>query len=423
MKNSITVLFLTACVLINNAVSAAEFQVNTYTLGYQHYPAVGSSGNNYLVTWTSSGQDGSSEGVFGQVVSSDGALVGSEFQINTYTSSYQMCPSVSSTGSDYLVTWYSSSQDNNTGGVYGQVVDLNGSLVGNEFQINTYTTNTQESCSVSSDGNSYLVTWSSAWQDTSDYGVYGQVVSSSGQKVGSEFKINTYTDNIQSEPSIASNGNGYMVTWSSYYQDGIDGSGVYGQVVDSTGALVGDEFQVNTYTTRSQKNSAIASDGTNYLITWESGYQDGDVYGIYGQLVDSAGVSIGEEFQINTYTTSHQQAPTIAFDGENYLVMWESNGQDGSQYGVYGQFINPYGELIGDEFLVNTYTSIDQHYPSVASDGTDFLATWQSWGQDGSYYTVMGDIIPGTHEAEPIPEPATMLLLGLSGLSLLIRRK
>lgn len=102
------------------------------------------------------------------------------------------------------------------------------------------------------------------------------------------------------------------------------------------------------------------------------------------QLLSAA--PIGGEFQVNTYTSSDQSAPAIATDADgNYVVTWQSNGQDGSGWGVYGQRYDASGAAVGGEFLVNSFTDGDQSAPAVAMsvDG-DFVVTWQSNGQDGS---------------------------------------
>jgi hypothetical protein len=91
------------------------FYVNTHTYGDQYLPRVSSIGLDYLVTWTSLGQDGSREGVYGQFIHNNGGLVGSEFLVNATTIGQQMQPCVTSDGiSQFLVAWTSFSGYPNT---------------------------------------------------------------------------------------------------------------------------------------------------------------------------------------------------------------------------------------------------------------------------------------------------------------------
>ena len=40
----------------------------------------------------------------------------------------------------------------------------------------------------------------------------------------------------------------------------------------------------------------------------------------------------------------------------DFVVAWESQAEDGSNYGIYAQRYNAAGAAQGSEFLVNTYT-------------------------------------------------------------------
>jgi len=60
-----------------------EQYVNTQLLGDQYDPKLTATGTNFLAVWTSMGQDGSREGVFGQLLNEDGSHAGGEFQVNT----------------------------------------------------------------------------------------------------------------------------------------------------------------------------------------------------------------------------------------------------------------------------------------------------------------------------------------------------
>ena len=89
-------------------VGGPVVQVNTMAYGDQYAPKVKGIGLDYLVVFTSLGQDGSREGVFGQFVHNNGALIGGEIQVNTTWVGQQMQPAVASDGAAWFqVVWTS----------------------------------------------------------------------------------------------------------------------------------------------------------------------------------------------------------------------------------------------------------------------------------------------------------------------------
>ncbi|MCD6460584.1 PEP-CTERM sorting domain-containing protein [bacterium] len=107
--------------------------------------------------------------------------------------------------------------------------------MGAEFLINTYTTNHQQGVSVSSNGEDYLITWTSLSQDGDGKGIYGQLIDSAGNFIGSEFLINTYTTDYQNEPSVTSNGKDFIVTWTSTRLDFGNTNEIYGKLIKYNG--------------------------------------------------------------------------------------------------------------------------------------------------------------------------------------------
>ena len=89
--------------------------INTTRFGDQYVPHISWDGTDYMVVWTSLGQDGSREGVFGQFLHDDGSPDQGEFQVNTTWISQQMQPTVASDGQGrFLAAWTSFA-----GGAYG----------------------------------------------------------------------------------------------------------------------------------------------------------------------------------------------------------------------------------------------------------------------------------------------------------------
>ncbi len=155
----------------------------------------------------------------------------------------------------------------------------------------------------------------------------------------------------------------------------------------------GSEFQVNTTTAKEQKFPDVAalSDG-GFVIVWQSNEQDGAKEGVFGQRYDSNGSAVGSEFQINTETSQEQEnASVAALDGGGFVVTWESKNQDGNNTGVFAQRYDSNGNAAGSEFQVNTETHHEQEDSSVTSlSEGGFVVVWESKNQDGSQRGVFG---------------------------------
>ena len=89
-------------------VGGTVSRVNSYLYGDQYGPRIASLGTDYLIEWTSMGEDGSREGVFAQFLRGSGSMVGGEFQVNTTTAGPQIQPVVASDGVGQFLTIWSS---------------------------------------------------------------------------------------------------------------------------------------------------------------------------------------------------------------------------------------------------------------------------------------------------------------------------
>src|SRR4029078_6261659 len=144
---------------------------------------------NFIVTWSdSSGQDGSGWGVYGRVFHADGTPVTNEFLVNGTTTGNQL---VASTGylqdGRFVVTWRDDANGN--GEIFARQYDASGNPVGGEFQVNTWTANWQDEPQVQglSDGG-YVIVWQSYGDDgTNTYQIAGQRYDSDGNAMGGEF--------------------------------------------------------------------------------------------------------------------------------------------------------------------------------------------------------------------------------------------
>jgi hypothetical protein len=405
------------------APTGGELQVNTYTPGTQEAPAVAATpSGDFIAVWQSDapsrfpGPDGSLSGIYGRRFAADGTPRAPQFQVNTYTPGAQQRPRVAVRAGDaFVVVWDSRSAVFDAAGsassVFLREFDANGAPLGDDLQVNTYTPGPQQNPDVAAtaDG-AFTVVWESGSDygggepDGSGAGIFGRRFDAAGNPVGGELQINAVTTDDQRRPAIASRADGgFVVAWDSGgYRADADGdrSGVFARRFDATGAPVGGEFQVNTYTTGYQTSPAVAvqPDG-GFVVVWSSdGYYqpgpDGDGASIAARRFDAAGQPVGDEFVVNAFTTSEQRDPAVTTDPlGNFVVAWSSGNYaaspDADRDAVAARHFAADGTPLGGDILVNTYATGDQGRPSVTADGAGrFVIAWDSFayprGQDGS---------------------------------------
>ncbi|MGH1577412.1 hypothetical protein [Planktotalea sp.] len=366
-----------------------ETQVNTYATSSQHDHQIATlSTGGWVVTWNSEGQDGDLAGIFSQAFNADGTPLGNETQVNTYTTSRQEKAQVAGLDDGgWVITWVSVGQNGETSAIYAQTFNADGSQRGGETLVNTSLGGIPyypEITALSDDG--WVVTWQASLDTGGTLGIFAQAFNANGTTRGVEAHVNTYETSTQQEPKIAGlTDGGWVIIWESNGQDG-DNYGVYLQAYNADGTKQGSETQVNTYTTSTQYDPTVTSlsDG-GWVVTWVSYLQDGGFQGVYQQAYNSDGSAQGSETLVNTYTNNGQDTQQVAalIDG-GWVVTWTSIGQDGDNYGIYSQAYNANGTTRGVETQVNTFTALLQYGSQITAltDG-GWVITWMSFGQDG----------------------------------------
>ena len=338
--------------------------------------------------------------------------VGSQFQVNTYTTNGQFSPAVSlDADGDFVVVWASSPLvfgDTSGLSIQGQRYAAGGAALGGQFQVNSYTTNSQFSAAVSlSAGGDFVVVWvsyESSGGDTSGPSIQGQRYAAGGAALGGQFQVNSYTTSDQRGPAISLDADGdFVVVWDSNGSSGSDTwyTSIQGQRYAAGGAALGGEFQVNAYTTNVQADSAVSLSADGHLVVvWESyGSSDGDTFwSVQGQRYAAGGAALGGQFQVNSYTSNPQFFPSVALDGNgDFVVVWQSYGSSGgdtSSYSIQGQRYAAGGAAQGGQFQVNAHTPNYQSNPAVSLDvDGDFVVVWKSDGSNGgdtSSFSIQG---------------------------------
>jgi len=264
-----------------------EIAINATTLGDQDSPAVAiAADGSFFVAWSGNGA-GDQEGIFLRRFDAAGAAIGGEVLVNQATHGVQAYPSLAIAGDGTLiVTWSSrAGHDGDDWGVYARRFSATGTPLSDQFQVNSGTALDQAFSRVgaASDG-SFAIVWSSRAQDGDDWGVYAQRFSSSGSPVGSEFQVNSTTNRAQRTPNIATAPSGrFVVTWISAMQDG-SGWGVLAQSFNADGTRDGGEVLVNSTTSAHQRDSsaAFANDEGEVIFVWTGTGVD-DRHGVFAR--------------------------------------------------------------------------------------------------------------------------------------------
>jgi hypothetical protein len=349
-----------------------EFQVNTFTTGGQDYSRVARQpGGRFMVVW--GGPDGSSGGAFGRLYDTGGSPATGEFRVNSYTTGLQYAPDVGTLANgEFVVVWTSMGQDGSNRGVFGQRVGPGGLPLGVEFRVNTYTTNEQWWPRVAADAaGNFVVVWDSQDQDGELNGIFAQCFTAAGVRVGAEFQVNTHTTAYQYLPDVAVRPTGeFVVSWTDdprrrtfarrYFANCTPGSGEF-EVLDGVWATLGMDAAGN-----------FAVGGVAF---------DGSSTGIWAGLFSSDGTPRGAEFQVNTVTSYEQLFPQVAMAvGGDFVVTWESYDVINASFDQpSARAYRADGTPASPEFLVPTYTAGIQQHPDVAmEDDGDFVVVWTS---------------------------------------------
>ena len=381
----------------------SETRVNTTTTNAQSISANANqalatdANGNFVVVWSSNLQDGALNGIYAQRFNADGTAQGSEFRVNSTTADDQINPAVAIDGAgNFVAIWSSINQDGSGWGVYGQRYNAAGVALGSEFLVNNTTSGNQLTSQIAmSSSGAFVIAWSSDHDVVAVNDIYARRYDAAGVAQGAEFRVNTYTTNVQQLAAVAMSDSGnFVVTWASNLQDGSN-YGVYGQLFAASGAALGSELRVNTTTAFSQlyNDVAMLPDG-RFVVVYQSVNAGGNL-DLYLQRYAADGTAIGSETQVNSVSDAgyFPIASVSADAGGNMTVVWNKTG-DGAGAGTYGRRFYWSGTPVAGEFLINTTTAGDQWYPEVASQaGGRFIVAWGGNGPgdaDGVFFQRYG---------------------------------
>lgn len=163
-------------------------------------------------------------------------------------------------------------------------------------------------------------------------------VSGPGVAQSSEFRINTYTDGIQTQPRVTSfSDGGFVVVWQSSRSPGSDSNGrsILARRFDAAASPVGNDFQINQETTFDQISPLVATmAGDGFVVTWQTRDSSGtfESEGLKARIFDSSGSSIASEFRVEDPADGpiSIQRAVGTVDSGRFAVVWTH--QDGDDF-------------------------------------------------------------------------------------------
>ncbi|MCA9057022.1 MAG: cadherin domain-containing protein, partial [Planctomycetaceae bacterium] len=346
----------------------------------------------HVVVWRNQGIEpsgGTTWGVLAQIFDGNGVAVGAPFSLaQANQTSNQYNPVVSATpDGGFVAAWQSDGAggDGNSYGIRVAKYDGSGSIVTSEILANTTTSGTQEvpAVTVASDG-SFVVTWRTlnATSSTDYYDVYMQRFDASGNKLGSETRVNTTVLNAQLYQEQSTNADGKtLVVWADNVGD-TSGYGVYGKIYDASGTVIASDFLINTdyqYSTQYLPAVSTLNDG-RFIVVWSSYTEDGSRYTAIGRIVNADGTFATGHIRLNQWTAADQQNVEVAkLNNGGFVATWTSSG-DGQSYAVWGRMFDASGLATSDEFRVSDTEAGWGYKPRVAqrSDGS-LIFIWNDY--------------------------------------------
>ena len=216
---------------------------------------------------------------------------------------------------------------------------------------------------------------------TEDQDVLVQRFSGNGSPLGDRFRVNANDTGLQHTPRLVARPGGFFAVW----EDVATGS-IVGRALDPNGRPVGGDIAIGEGS--GQLRPALASNGRNrILVTWDA--PDEHQTGVFGRLLDNSGAAVGPAFRISTTTAYRQMRPSVATDGDgDFLVAFQSEQPEqylGFFY-VYAQAVGAQGGLIGAQsrlYAGGVGAGAPQLAPALAAmaDG-HFALSWIGWKSD-----------------------------------------
>jgi hypothetical protein len=346
------------------------------------------------------------------------ATNGAEYAIVGSLLGDQVHPGVAVNTSGGFVVWQDNITDGSGWGVSAMRLNSTLSGSGSSFRVNVQGANDQENPRVALlPGGGAAFVWQGGVEGLNQH-IYARFLSTAGTWLTStDVLVNTFTNNFQQNPAIATLTNGnVIVVWASYNEASSSSRlDVYGRILSPTGTPVSgapsSEFLINQqYTAYNQGTPAVAALANGgFVVAWVSetniiAPSSGDVtpgqmvypgVDIIAQRYDANGNAQGNVISVNTDSNPCADPDVAAGSDGGFVVAWDARDMTSPSVNSLDVYARSYSSAGtgGTVLRVNTYLYGDQYAPRASSLGTDYLIVWASLAQGGSRNGVYGQFL------------------------------
>tara|TARA_Y100000588_G_scaffold43261_2_gene41158 strand:+ start:182 stop:2395 length:2214 start_codon:yes stop_codon:yes gene_type:complete len=361
----------------------AEFPVLGNISGHQQNPHVALGRLGGFVVWQNSTESDTAERVMVQRLGNDMTGRGIAVRVSqSQDRSNELNPRVALMKSGgAAVVWVGGPRASSD--IYIRFLDSSGNFLGVPTIVNSHLPGIQRAPTVAAlAGGGVAVVWTSLEQDAEGEGVYAQLFTTGGFRLGGEFQVNQAESRNQSDAAVAAlPDGGFVVAWVNEAVAGRTGVGaqdlqgnLVGRLYGAQGAPRGAEYQLNDGQGVGMSPALSADAEGGFTLAWSQrdSVNIRNLSDIYTRRFNSAGLPLTSNVRQNTWLRGEQVGPELVQMGGEALVAWTSYGQDTSGGGIQARLISG-----GREFQVNTQSRMHQRAPTVAADGAGkFLVVW-----------------------------------------------
>ncbi|MFH0777716.1 MAG: hypothetical protein V2A71_03705, partial [Candidatus Eisenbacteria bacterium] len=292
----------------------------------------------------------------------------------------QTNPALASDGTDYLVVWQDT-RDGTYPDIYGTRVTGSGVAVDTADIPICVAQERQYNPCVAFGKTSYLVVWqdkrSGAWR------IYGARVDRSGAVLDAEGFLISLASEYCMSPAVAFDGTNWLVVWEELRDGQLD---IFGTRVNQAGTVLEPGGLPISIAAGNQQSPALTFGTTDYLVVWQdsrAGYSD-----IYAARVSKAFGVVDLEGKVVAEEPNIELNPTAAFDGQNYLVVWEVQLPGGNRYILSRRVTTAAALLDEGPIAVASNWDLVRHNPVVSCNGAEYVAVWE--GDETGIFNIHG---------------------------------